>query len=221
MGSCNVPQNEIGGKELLLKKCIDGVVATQTGVNATTITASLAHGLKVGDVVKFKEVGANTAFNITDFYIVSAVPTTTTFKLKATMTGTDIAADAVEAALDVDFYRSVGGLRSKSFSFSSEGIDITNQESEEWKVMLDGAGIRSFSVSGSGVYTNEEVFQALFTAARTNALTCLMFIDVRKYTIFAGCFKITSLEVSGDYDAESNYSISAESSGQIDIQTLE
>jgi len=80
---------------------------------------------------------------------------------------------------------------------------------------LDYAGIRSLSVSGSGVYTNETVFQAVRTKAYTNALTCLMFIDTVTDDIVESCFKITSLEVGGDYDAEGTYSISAESSGEV------
>jgi len=214
MGTCNTPQNEVGGKELLLKVCKEISVATTSTSNDF---ASAAHGLIVGDVVKFQSVGANTVINTTSFYFVVAVPSSGVFEISATRGGTAIIADATEAALTTDAFQTLGGLRSKSFGFSSEGIDITNQDSDEWKKMLDGAGIRSFSVSGSGVYTNETVFQTAFSRARDNLLTCLMLIDVKASRIYEGCFKMTSLEISGDFDAESNYSISAESSGQITV----
>lgn len=216
MANCNTEQNELGGKELLLKACKEISVAT---VTASETLTSTAHGLVAGDVIKFRSVGANTSINTTDFYFVVAPIAANTFKISANRGGTPIELDATEAALLVDAFQSLGGLRSKSFSFSSEGIDITNADSDEWKKILDGAGIRSFSVSGSGVYTNEAVFQYVFGRARGNLLTCLMFIDVKAERIYEGCFKITSMEVSGDYDAESNYSISAESSGEISVFT--
>lgn len=216
MATCNVAQNEIGGKELLLKACED--INVETEDTSEDITAT-AHGLKVGDLVMFTEVGANTVINTNDFYFVKSV-TANTFKISATRAGVAIEMDADEAVLAILGFKTVGGLRSKSFAFNTEGVDITTADSDEWKVMLDGAGLRSFSISGSGVYTNQPVFLSVFEKARANSLICLMFIEVKTDTIFEGCFKITSIEVSGDYNAESNYSISAESSGQITVATL-
>lgn len=215
---CNTAQKEIGGKELLLKACIEFTALSTT--NNSEVLTKTAHGLKVGDLVKFSAVGTNTTLDVDVFYFVVEVPTADTFKVAATKMGTAIEADATSAVLAGDFYRSVGGLRSKSFSFNTDGIDITNQESDEWTTLLDKAGIRSFEVSGDGVYTSEQVFQAVFLNARNNKLMCLMFIDVKTSTIFEGCYKITSLEVSGDYDGEGSYSISASSSGPIRVETL-
>ena len=62
-------------------------------------------------------------------------------------------------SLSILLFKSTGGLRSKSMDFSAEGIDITNEESDEWKVMLDKAGMRSMEISGSGVYNNYPVFK--------------------------------------------------------------
>lgn len=214
---CNTAQNEVGGKSLLLKACVLKTVATANTSNDVTLTA---HGLVVGDIIKFLEVGANTVINTTTYYFVVAVPTANTFEISATRGGAAIVMDATEASLDIDAYLTVGGLRSKSLSFNSEAIDITNGDSDEWKVTLDGAGIRSMSISGSGVYTNESVFRAVELKAMTNALTCLMFIDVKNDRIYDGCYKITSIEQSGDYDAEGQYSLSAESSGEVVVTDL-
>lgn len=217
MGIYNTTQNEIGGKELLLKAATDFAVATTGASTSFVITA---HGAKVGDLIKFGTIGGNTAFDTTSFYFVKTIVDANTVTISDSRAGAAITADETEAALTCVVFKSVGGLRSKSFSFQAEGIDISNQESDEWKVMLDGAGIRSFSVSGGGVYTNQAVFQGLFTKARANTIAGLMFIEVKTDTIFEGAFKITSLEISGDYDAESNYSISAESSGAINVVTI-
>lgn len=212
MGTCNTTQNEMGGKELLLKACVEVSVATTSSSDNLTITA---HGAKVGDIVKFGAVGSNTVINTTTFYYVKTIVDANTIEISATRSGAAIVMDATAAALDADLFKSTGGLRSKSISFSAEGIDITNEDSDEWKVMLDLAGIRSLEISGSGVYNNYEVFQSLVSKFLANQLTCLMFVEVKTGRLYEGCFKLTSLEISGDYDAESSYSISAASSGPV------
>lgn len=217
MGACNTAQNEMGGKELLLKACVDAVAAT--ALNDASVV-STAHGLKVGDIVKFKEVGANTVIDTTTFYYVKTIVSANEFEISATRTGGAILLDANEASLDVLLFKSTGGLRSKSLSFSAEGVDITNEESDEWKVMLDKAGMRSLEISGSGVYNNYPVFQTLVDRFLANELTCLMFVEVKTGKLYEGCFKLTSLEISGDYDAESNYSIAASSSGPVNIAVI-
>lgn len=321
MGSCNVVQNEIGGKELLLKACqdrladyaegakasltvqgitiqaksvglvgnnisvvlvdpasasspltvnvlgnvisvnletdassdlvsdIDDVVAAinanaqaallvlATGSGATLITAAASQNLsggvnggllldkainaKKGDLVRFNTIGNLTNVVAGKFYAIIEVISTTSFKISNVLNGTELVITGNGTDLELDIFSTFGGLRSKSFSFNTEGVDITNGDSDEWRKYLDKAGLRSFSVSGSGVYTNEELFQKVFADARENLLTCLMFIEVKTGMIFNGCFKITSLEVSGDYNAESNYSISAESSDKIEVVKLE
>jgi len=212
MGTCNTEQKEMGGKDLLLKACVEDLVASTA--TQSTLTA-VAHGLKVGDIIKFGTIGANTTINTTPFYYVKTILTADTFNISATRSGAAIVLDDTEAAMEIDKFMSTGGLRSKSMNLSAEGIDITSEDSDEWKVMLDKAGIRSMEISGSGVYNNADVFQGLVTKFLANELTCLMFIEAKTGRLYEGCFKLTSLEVSGDYDAESSYSISAASSGAI------
>lgn len=217
MGTCNTAQNEMGGKELLLKACVDAVAATTNASTSITITA---HGLKVGDILKFIELGALTTVALNTFYYVKEIVDANTIRISATRSGAAISMDATEASLDVLVFKSTGGLRSKSLSFTAEGVDITNEESNEWKVMLDKAGMRSLEISGSGVYNNYPVFQTLVDKFLANELTCLMFVEVKTGKLYEGCFKLTSLEISGDYDAESNYSISAASSGPVTIAVI-
>lgn len=215
MAACNTVQKELGGKDLLLRTCKQLTVATANASN--DITASTNHGLVVGDIVKFRSVGNLTSFNTDDFYFVVAVPSATIVELASTPGGTAIVADGTNASLIVDAYVLVGGLRSKSLSMSSEAIDITNQESGEWKTMLDGSGVRAVALSASGVYTSEENFRLVRTAFLNNALICFMLQDTKNDELIESCFKVSSLEISGDYDAEGEYSISADSSGPVTI----
>lgn len=208
----NSSQNEVGGKDLLIKVGKQLTVATSD--TSDTITCA-DHGLAVGDLVRFRNVDQLTTLLTTKFYIVIAVPASNTFKLSATRAGSAIVADETEAALVVDAYSSLGGLRTKTFNISSEGIDITNHDSDQWKKVLDAAGIRSASFSGSGVYTNGTVFQYTRGRMMDNLLTALLLIDVKNDRMFEANFKLTSLEIGGDFDGEGNYSMSGESSGEV------
>jgi len=212
--SCNTTQKEIGGKSLILKACtaVTGIETFATGADIKKV----AHGLKVGDIfVPTGGLGSITSLTLNQNYYVKSITDADNFQISATKAGAAIVVADAEVALEADFFTTIGGMRSKSLSMSADGIDITNQDSDEWKTMLDGAGIKSMSISGSGVYNNQTLFQSMYTKFLANELTCLMLIDASVARIYSGCWKLTSLEISGDYDGEGNFSISADSSGQI------
>lgn len=215
MGVCNTTQNEIGGKDLIIKKCKE-FTAVATTATDTEITVT-AHGAKVGDIVKFTAVGGNTVVNLVDYYAVVAVVDANTIEIAATPGGTALVMDSTSAVVALLVFRTLGGLRTKELSFSSEGVDVTNVDSQEWKSMLDGAGVRSVSFSGGGVYTSQAVFREFRSDFLANTMTCVMLLDAKTKEIIEGCFKITELSISGSYDGEGEYSVSGESSGPITI----
>jgi len=113
----------------------------------------------------------------------------------------------------------LGGLRSKSLSFNSESVDVTNHSSDEWSTRLDNSGIRAMSLSGSGVHNGDvETLGLAEDNAIANKLTRFRILDTdnngRSYTAY---FKIASFERAGEYNAEQTYSISLESSGEVTI----
>ena len=218
MGTCNTTANEKGGKDLLLKVCseidVDVLIGTADDPQALLATA---HGLRVGDLVRFGVEALGTVNDVTAglFYFVTSVPSANSFKISSTPGGTAITFDPSVTDLTIEVFKTVGGLRSKGFSFASDAIDRSNHGSNQWREILDDAGVRSVSISGSGVYTNHAEFKRIRNNAFANRLTCLAFIDVSAGEIYNGCFKLTAVEGSGDYDGESSYSLSAESSGQV------
>jgi len=120
-----------------------------------------------------------------------------------------------ETVKDSGTYETLGGLRSKSGSLSSESIDVTNHGSNEWREILDGAGIRSLDVSGSGVYTNSATLTAVEAAFFANEMRRFRIHDVSQSVTYTAIFKITSVERTGDYNNEQTYSLSLESSGPV------
>ena len=54
-------------------------------------------------------------------------------------------------------FETVAGLRASRLSFNAETVDVTTIESEGgWRELLGGAGMRSASISGSGVFRDAD-----------------------------------------------------------------
>jgi TP901-1 family phage major tail protein len=221
MGSCNTTANEKGGKDLLLKVCkeVEVNVAVGTGDEPTHILLS-AHGLEVGDLVRFgvESIGTNSDVVVGTMYYVKAVPNANAFTISLAPGGAVVTFTSALTALSIEVFQTLGGLRSKGFSFASEGVDVSNHGTNQWRKMLDGAGIKSASISGEGVYTSAANYRALEVSAFANQLVCLAFVDVVGGRIYVGCFKITAIEASAEYDGEATYSMSAESAGEVEIK---
>jgi len=68
-------------------------------------------------------------------------------------------------------FETLAGLRASRISFNAQPVDITSIESEGgWRELLAGGGVRSASISGSGVFrdqdTDERARQIFFDGLR-------------------------------------------------------
>jgi TP901-1 family phage major tail protein len=64
-------------------------------------------------------------------------------------------------------FETVAGLRATRISFNAETVDVTSLESQGgWRELLAGAGVKSATISGSGVFrdanTDERARQIFF-----------------------------------------------------------
>lgn len=116
-------------------------------------------------------------------------------------------------------YTTLGGLRSKSFSLSADGIDVTNHDSNQLRELLDECGTFSMSLSGSGIHNGDgTTLNYVEDQCIAQTLTRFQIIDSaasgRTYTVLC---KVTSWERTGEYNGEQTYSVSLESSGGLTI----
>lgn len=114
----------------------------------------------------------------------------------------------------VPTYATVAGLRTTQLSINGETVVITNKASGGWRELLSGAGTRSVSVSGSGVFTGS----AAETRLKGSALAGL--IDDYELSFesgerMRGRFLLTRLDYSGDFNGERSYALTLESSGAV------
>jgi TP901-1 family phage major tail protein len=111
-------------------------------------------------------------------------------------------------------YSAVAGLRTTQMAINGEAVVITSKDSGGWRELLSGAGVRSVSVSGSGIFTGSAAEARL----KSNALAGL--IDDYELSFesgekLRGRFLLTRLDYSGDYNGERNYTLALESSGAV------
>lgn len=113
--------------------------------------------------------------------------------------------------------RVVAGLRSRRIAFNSETVDVTHAESAgQWRELLAGVGVRSVSISGDGVFTDEAGAEAVRDAFAEHEHREMTFL-IPGYGTFDGTFQVTQLEFSGEFNGEVQNSFAFESSGEVDF----
>lgn len=112
-------------------------------------------------------------------------------------------------------YGTIAGLRATRISFNAETVDVTTLSSTGgWRELLSGAGVKSASISGSGVFlddTTDERARAMFFAGETPTFQ----VVIPDFGTVEGPFQITSLEYSGTFDGEATYEIALASAGAL------
>ena len=116
----------------------------------------------------------------------------------------------------------IGGLRSTSMTINCEAVDITSKDSNAFissgndkaRDLLQGGGVRSMTLSASGVFTDSSTENILRGFAFDGAIQNydLVFSDGSK---ISGAFLITSYERAGEFNGEETYSVTLESSNTI------
>jgi TP901-1 family phage major tail protein len=111
-------------------------------------------------------------------------------------------------------YATVAGLRTTQLSVNGEAVVVTNKGSGGWRELLSGAGVRSVSVSGAGVFTGS----AAETRLKANALAGMLDdyeLSFESGERMRGRFLVSRLDYAGDFNGERSYTLSLESSGEV------
>lgn len=115
-------------------------------------------------------------------------------------------------------FQTVAGLRTREINMNSEPVDVTNADSAgtggPWRELLDACGVRSVSISGSGIFTDDAGFEAVRDAYFENELRDAKIV-IPGWGEFAGSFKVTQLRTGGDYNGAVTVDMTLESAGAI------
>jgi TP901-1 family phage major tail protein len=117
-------------------------------------------------------------------------------------------------------FETIAGLRATRVSFNAETVDVTSLESQGgWRELLAGAGVKTASISGSGVFrdesTDERARQIFFDGEIP-----LFQVIIPDFGIVEGAFQLSSIEYSGSYNGEATYEMSMASAGALTFTAL-
>lgn len=113
-------------------------------------------------------------------------------------------------------YATVAGLRTTQLSINGEAVVVTNKGSGGWRELLSGAGVRSVSVSGAGVFTGSAAEARL----KGNALAGVLDdyeLSFEGGERMRGRFLVARLDYAGDFNGERSYTLALESSGPVTV----
>jgi len=117
-------------------------------------------------------------------------------------------------------FETIAGLRATRISFNAETVDVTSLESQGgWRELLGGAGVRSASLSGSGVFkdeaTDERARQIFFDGEVPDFQ-----VIIPDFGIVQGPFMISAIDYAGSHNGEATYELSMASAGALSFTAL-
>ncbi|KMW56582.1 Gene Transfer Agent tail protein [Candidatus Rhodobacter oscarellae] len=117
-------------------------------------------------------------------------------------------------------FETIAGLRASRISFNAESVDVTSLESQGgWRELLGGAGVKSASISGSGIFrdaTTDERARQIFFDAEVPTFQVI----IPDFGTVQGPFQITSIEYAGTHNGEATFEMSLASAGVLTFTAL-
>ncbi|CUH53459.1 phage major tail protein, TP901-1 family [Shimia marina] len=115
-------------------------------------------------------------------------------------------------------FETVAGLRATRISFNAESVDVTSLDSQGgWRELLAGAGMKSATLSGSGVFkdaSTDERARQIFFDGETPAFQVI----IPDFGTVEGPFQITAIEYAGTHNGEATYEVSLASAGVLSFE---
>ena len=112
-------------------------------------------------------------------------------------------------------FTTIGGIRSRTMTLNNEVVDITDSDNAPWRVLLEDAGIRSVSVSGSGIFKDEVNQNLMRTMVMQGTIRDFQIVFAESGDLFQGQFQLASVEYTGEHNAQIDFSITLERAGEV------
>ncbi len=118
-------------------------------------------------------------------------------------------------AASPEIYTTIGGLRATSIRINKETVDVTTKtNTDRWRELLAGAGVKSVSFQGSGVFQDDTAMNGVNTDMLGSTFQNYQMI-VPGLGTFQASFDISNLEYSGDHNDAVSFSATFESAGAV------
>ena len=117
-------------------------------------------------------------------------------------------------------FETIAGLRATRVSFNTESVDVTSLESQGgWRELLGGAGVKSASISGSGIFKDEDTDERARQIFFDSEVPDFQVI-IPDFGVVEGPFQVTSIEYAGSHNGEATYELSMASAGALTFTAL-
>lgn len=117
-------------------------------------------------------------------------------------------------------FQTIAGLRATRISFNAETVDVTSLESQGgWRELLAGAGVKTASISGSGVFrdaSTDERARAIFFAGEIPNFQVI----IPDFGVVEGAFQLSAIEYAGSHNGEATYEMTMASAGALTFTAL-
>ena len=114
----------------------------------------------------------------------------------------------------------IAGVRAKTISLNARSVDGTSGESADaWRELIAGAGVKSASVTGAGVFKDAASDAALQAAFFAQSVRTFQLV-IPSFGTIQGPFLVEALDYSGDHDGEAAFAVTLASSGALTFTAL-
>ena len=121
---------------------------------------------------------------------------------------------------DPETFVTVAGIRAKTISLNARTVDGTSGESPQaWRELIAGAGVKSASVSGAGVFKDANSDALMQQAFFTQAAASFQLV-IPDFGTLSGPFIVEALDYSGYHDGEAAFAVTFASAGALSFAAL-
>ena len=126
--------------------------------------------------------------------------------------------DAVFSAYNGSSYITVGGMRTRALKFDETNVDVTTADSSgRWTEMLNGAGVRTCSLDGAGIYQRDAGLKLLVAAYNNGSLIVCRFAWPTAGLQVDASFLIDSFGWDAPYNDSGTFNVKLTSSGPVTL----
>jgi len=114
----------------------------------------------------------------------------------------------------------VVGVRTRGYTINNEHVDVTTDDANGWRTLLDDPGVRSIEVTVAGIVgggaDGEEILGDIMAASVTGK-TCQVTLPSSQAVpgTLSGTFQVTNFENNGEHDGAAEFSATFVSSGAV------
>lgn len=101
------------------------------------------------------------------------------------------------------------GVTSKTLTINSESVDVTNDDDDGWRALLNEAAVKSMDVSVEGVVKDESLFNEIISGNTLQGYA----LDIETVGTFASDFRFSNVEISAPTGDALRFTASLQSSG--------